>query len=141
VREAEGWANMRKEEDPTDVWLWVQVRQFALLSLWLLHLGLLLSALTEVRFLFAYFLLWRQTVDAFCLRYLLGDEGVELESVVSSYRQQFAFGASQRVKSSVMDQLSFLEEVLQVSCWCQCMLRFRNLHVVFVLFVGTSQRS
>ena len=25
VREAEGWANLRKEEDPTDVWLWVQV--------------------------------------------------------------------------------------------------------------------
>lgn len=77
VREAEGWANLLKEDDPADVWLWVQ------------------------------------TVDAFCLRYLLGDEGVELESVVAGYRQQFAFGASQRVKSSVMDQLSFLEEVLQ----------------------------
>ena len=25
VCEAEGWANLRKEEDPTDVWLWVQV--------------------------------------------------------------------------------------------------------------------
>ena len=59
------------------------------------------------------FLSW-QTVDAFCLRYLLGDDGVKLEDVVAGYRQQFAFGASQRVKSSVMDQLSFLEEVLQV---------------------------
>jgi len=44
----------------------------------------------------------------------LGDEGVNLDDVVAGYRQQFAFGASQRVKSSVMDQLSFLEEVLQV---------------------------
>ncbi len=26
VREAEGWANLLKEDDPADVWLWVQVR-------------------------------------------------------------------------------------------------------------------
>jgi hypothetical protein len=62
---------------------------------------------------FLSFLTCAQTVDAVCLRYLLGDAGVDLETVVAGYRQQFAFGASQRVKSSVMDQLSFLEEVLQ----------------------------
>jgi hypothetical protein len=77
IREAEAWATVRKEEDPADVWLWVQA------------------------------------VDARSLRFLLDDEGVSGDDVVAGYREQFAFGANQRVKSSVMDQLSFLIQVLQ----------------------------
>jgi len=57
--------------------------------------------------------LWVQAVDARCLRFLLDDPEVRREEVITGYREQFAFGASQRVKSSVLDQLSFLEEVLQ----------------------------
>jgi hypothetical protein len=41
--------------------------------------------------------LWVQGVDALCLQYLLGD-GVEEQQVVDAYKEQFAFGASQRVK-------------------------------------------
>lgn len=77
TKEAETWAAHRKEEDPTDVWLWVQA------------------------------------VDARCLRFLLGDPEVKAEEVIASYREQFSFAASQRVKSSVLDQLSFLDEVLR----------------------------
>lgn len=65
------WALSRREEDPTDIWLWVQCQ------------------------------------DVACLRYLLGDPGAPLEAVVAGYREQFAIGASQRVKSSVMDTLGF----------------------------------
>jgi hypothetical protein len=57
--------------------------------------------------------LWVQGVDALCLRYLLNDPEVTESQVVDAYREQFAFGSSQRVKSSVMDQFGFMEEVLQ----------------------------
>ncbi len=42
--------------------------------------------------------LWVQGVDALCLQYLLGDGVIEEQTVVDAYKEQFAFGASQRVK-------------------------------------------
>ncbi len=44
--------------------------------------------------------LWVQGVDALCLRYLLDDPEVPETLVIDSYREQFAFGSSQRVKVS-----------------------------------------
>jgi hypothetical protein len=41
---------------------------------------------------------WVQAVDALCLRYLLGDETVVEGDVLAGYHEQFAFGATQRVK-------------------------------------------
>ena len=42
--------------------------------------------------------LWVQGVDALCLQYLLEQGGITEQSVVDAYKEQFAFGASQRVK-------------------------------------------
>jgi hypothetical protein len=39
-----------------------------------------------------------QGVDALCLQYLLDDPKVSEDAVADAYREQFAFGASQRVK-------------------------------------------
>lgn len=76
ILQAQGWADERKEQDPTDVWLWVQI------------------------------------ADAKALRWLSGCDGVIQAQVVATYREQFAIGASERVKSSVLDQLAFMSEVL-----------------------------
>ncbi len=76
ILQAQGWADERKEQDPTDVWLWVQI------------------------------------ADAKALRWLSGCDGVTQAQVISTYREQFAIGASERVKSSVLDQLAFMSEVL-----------------------------
>lgn len=56
--------------------------------------------------------LWVQMVDAATLRYLLNDPSVALSGVVKGYQQQFSMGASQRVRSSVLDQLQFMATVL-----------------------------
>ncbi len=42
--------------------------------------------------------LWVQGVDAMCLQYLLGDGIIPEQTIVDAYKEQFAFGASQRVK-------------------------------------------
>jgi hypothetical protein len=42
--------------------------------------------------------LWVQGVDALCLQYLLDDPVITEQQIVDAYKEQFAFGASQRVK-------------------------------------------
>ena len=44
--------------------------------------------------------LWVQGVDALCLQYLLDDDHITEQQIVDAYKEQFAFGASQRVKVS-----------------------------------------
>lgn len=56
--------------------------------------------------------LWVQGVDAMCLQYLLDEGSITEQNVVDAYKEQFAFGASQRVKSSVLDQFGFMQDVL-----------------------------
>ncbi|CAE7891535.1 nek3, partial [Symbiodinium sp. KB8] len=77
IQEAQEWAMLRKESDPKDVWLWLQI------------------------------------VDAKCLRWLSGCDGVRQGEVVSDYRLQFSVGTSMRVRSSVLDQVQFMQEVLK----------------------------
>jgi hypothetical protein len=55
---------------------------------------------------------WLQLVDARFLRLLLGDRQLKPEDVAGQYMEQFRFGASQRVRSSVLDQMAFLIDVL-----------------------------
>lgn len=55
---------------------------------------------------------WLLVVDARRLRYMVGDNAVTEASIVLAYHEQFAFGVSNRMKSSVFNELQFELDVI-----------------------------